>query len=245
MINNNNILPYFRKDMSTLLTISAIAIALLMLASQLVFSNNILLLLQPAQAQSNLTFKTPSPADGTATQYGSSASITFDAQGEKFITSEQLEANGTYQITDSSSGQVLYSGSMVRVEGCCLSSPSNGDKINLILSQKTPSTGSGDFILITTSCSTSASNSIDVQDTTSDDDIGSFSGPVECSSSSSQGGGNATTTTAHPSSSSSSSLTGTTTTTAQDRDSDGDGIPDLSDRCTHNSNPRCFKEAAT
>jgi hypothetical protein len=28
-------------------------------------------------------------------------------------------------------------------------------------------------------------------------------------------------------------------------DGDGDGIPDSSDRCTHNSNPRCFKEGDT
>ena len=34
-------------------------------------------------------------------------------------------------------------------------------------------------------------------------------------------------------------------TTTQSRDSDGDGIPDSSDRCTHNSNPRCFKEDTT
>ena len=60
---------------------------------------------------------------------------------------------------------------------------------------------------------------------------GSFSGAVECSS---QGGGGNTTTT-QPSSS---SMTGTSTT----QDSDGDGVSDSSDRCTHNSNPRCFKE---
>jgi len=207
-----------------------------MLAIPLVFSNNILL--QPVQAQSNLTFKTPTPANGTATQYGPSASITFDAQGEKFVSSSQLQANGTYQITESSGGQILYSGSMIRVEGCCLSNPSNGDRINLLLSQETPSTGSGDFILITTSCSTSASNSIVVQDQTSSEDIGSFSGPVECSSSSSssQGGGDTTT-----QSSTSSSMTGTTT----QQDSDSDGIPDSSDKCPHNSYHRCFKEADT
>jgi hypothetical protein len=28
----------------------------------------------------------------------------------------------------------------------------------------------------------------------------------------------------------------------QSRDGDGDGIPDSSDNCTHDSNPRCFKE---
>jgi hypothetical protein len=42
---------------------------------------------------------------------------------------------------------------------------------------------------------------------------------------------------------SSSSMTGTNTT--QNRDSDGDGIPDSSDKCTHNSNLRCFKEGDT
>jgi hypothetical protein len=41
-----------------------------------------------------------------------------------------------------------------------------------------------------------------------------------------------------------------TATTAQDsnrdsRDGDGDGIPDSSDRCTHNSNSRCYKEEGT
>jgi hypothetical protein len=41
---------------------------------------------------------------------------------------------------------------------------------------------------------------------------------------------------------SSSSMTGTNTTA---QNSDGDGIPDSSDRCTHNSNLRCFKEGDT
>jgi hypothetical protein len=57
-----------------------------------------------------------------------------------------------------------------------------------------------------------------------------FRGPVECS----KGEG---------STASSSSMTGTNTT--QNRDSDGDGIPDSSDKCTHNSNLRCFKEGDT
>jgi hypothetical protein len=53
-----------------------------------------------------------------------------------------------------------------------------------------------------------------------------FQGPVECSSS--QGGGTAQSMTA-----------GTTT-----QDSDGDGIPDSSDKCANNSNARCYREAA-
>jgi hypothetical protein len=32
--------------------------------------------------------------------------------------------------------------------------------------------------------------------------------------------------------------------TTQDRDDDGDGVPDSSDRCHNTSNPRCFKEGA-
>ena len=35
---------------------------------------------------------------------------------------------------------------------------------------------------------------------------------------------------------------GSNSNNGDDRDSDGDGIPDSSDSCTHNSNPRCFKE---
>ena len=77
----------------------------------------------------------------------------------------------------------------------------------------------GDSLSITTSCSTADYNSIDVSGSTVDD-FGDFRDAVECSS---QGGGSKQFT-------SSSSMTGTA------QDSDGDGIPDSSDRCTHNSN---------
>ena len=159
------------------------------------------LLLQPAQAQTNLSFRTPIPANGTDSTQGNA--LTFDAQGETFISSERLEANGTYQITDSSSGQVLSSGSISRVQGCCLSNPSNGDKITILA-------GPGNTQILT-SCSTSASNNIGVGGD-------NYFGPVECSSSSSQGGNSTT---------QSSSSPGTTT-----QDIDGDGIPDSSDKCT-------------
>ncbi|MDQ3836361.1 MAG: hypothetical protein M3270_05440 [Thermoproteota archaeon] len=33
--------------------------------------------------------------------------------------------------------------------------------------------------------------------------------------------------------------------TGSSQDGDGDGIPDSSDRWTHSSNPRCFKEETT
>jgi hypothetical protein len=214
-----NIIPYLRNNISISLALSAIA--LLLLASPLIPLSNPLL--QSAQAQTNLRFSTPIPANGTDSTQGNA--LTFDAQGETFISSERLEANGTYQITDSSSGQVLSSGSISRVQGCCLSNPSNGDKITILA-------GPGNTQILT-SCSTSASNNIDILP----GDLG-YSGPVECSSSSSSSsqGGNST---AQPSSSS--PVTGAAT----QQDSDGDGIPDSSDKCTHNSNPRCFKEGDT
>jgi hypothetical protein len=230
MTNN---MRYLRKETSsTLLTISA-AIALLLLASPLILSN---FLLQPVQAQTTLSFKTPIPANGTG--YALGGALTFDAQGDTFRSSDQLETTGTYTITDISTG-INSSGSIIGVHGCCLSNPSNGDKITLDALQGSSS------IFIDTSCSTSANNNISLQNVESGA-ILDFSGPVECSSSSSSqgGGGNTSTTTAQPSS----SLTGTTTTT-QDRDSnsrdgdgDGDGIPDSSDKCPHNSHHRCFKE---
>ena len=57
MINN---IPFSRKEVPTLLALSA-AIALL-LASPLLLSN---LLLQPVQAQTPLSFRTTEPAEGT------------------------------------------------------------------------------------------------------------------------------------------------------------------------------------
>jgi len=74
---------------------------------------------------------------------------------------------------------------------------------------------------------------------TSDDTIllgelgvfGIFNGDVECSSSSQEGRGGGDTTTQSSSMAAGSSQGG-----------DRDGVPDSSDKCTHSSNPRCFKD---
>ena len=71
-------------------------------------------------------------------------------------------------------------------------------------------------------CSTSNINDISIMFTENGADFGTFHGAVECS----QGGDTQ-------------SMTGS----SQDRDSDGDGIPDSSDRCVSNSNQRCYKES--
>ena len=223
MINNNNILSYFRKYISTLLTLSTAAIGVLILASPLL-SN---ILLQPAQAQTTtITFKTPKPAEDPPSE----VALTFDAQGTTSSSDPQTAkiTNGTIQITNSSSGQIRYTGKFFG--GSFTNNTSGGSIIGVGFIQPT-----GTNFDFSTSCSTSDANFISVEiHGNGGNPGGSFglNGPVECSSSSSSQGGGGNTTAQQ----SSPSMTGTA------QDSDSDGIPDSSDKCTHNSNPRCFKE---
>jgi hypothetical protein len=219
-------IPYFRKISISLA--SSTAILMLLLASPLVLSN---FLLQPVQAQTAMSFRTPTPAEGTMSESpieGEEATLTFDAQGTRLVTPYKLDTNGAYQITSKQDGKILLSGSLPTVQGCCLTNDSSTGKPIHLLGEPV---GAG--ILISTSCSTLATNHIDVLRLgPSAGDIAHFQGPVECSSQ----GGNTTT---NQQEYSSSSMTGSS------QDSDGDGIPDSSDKCTHNSNHRCFKEGDT
>jgi len=155
-----------------------------------------------------------------------SASLTFDVHGTQLVNSEKLTANGAYKVTSNQNGQILISGTIKQVEGCCLTNDSsNGKPIRLVDNPGAP------YIVISTSCSTSATNQIDISDYASGGDpVGHFQGPVECSPQ----GGNSTANQQQPS-----SMTGTTTK----QDSEGDGIPDSSDRCASNSNQRCYEES--
>jgi hypothetical protein len=213
-------IPYLRKGISST-SIALFAIALL-LSSPLVLSN--ILLLQPVQAQTNLSFRTPTPASGTSHTTGAEVSLMFDAQGTSSSIDPQTAAitSGTMEITED--GQRAYSGN---IQGGTYNNNTSGG----ILSAYGPIDQIGDTFYIDATCGTSVNNpiSVDIQISGGGGTI-HFNGPVECSSSSQ--GGNSTT--------QSSSSPGTTTT----QDSDGDGIPDSSDRCTHNSNLRCFKEEA-
>ena len=130
--------------------------------------------------------------------------------------------NGTIQFQTPPNGGTIYNGKIL--EGTFI----NDSRHGAFLSFTAEFQNFG--LTIQSRCSTAEFNSIAVF---FDEATSTFNGPVECSSSSQGGGGNTT----------SSSMTGTTTTTQND--SDGDGIPDSSDRCTHNSNPRCFKEGDT
>jgi hypothetical protein len=209
-------IPYMRKKIpSTLLALSAIA--LLLLASPLVISN---ILLQPVQAQTELTFQTPKPATGSDPN-GNTISVTFYAQGTPSTSNPSqvdiTQGNFTYEVDDNP-----YPGGITSVS---FTNNTSGGSISFVTS-----VGVSPFT-VTSDCSTSDKNEIRLSARL--ESTYTLEGPVECTSSSlssSQGGGNTT----------SSSMTGATTT--QDRDNDGDGIPDSSDRCTHNSHHRCFKE---
>jgi hypothetical protein len=145
---------------------------------------------------------------------GEQVTLTFDAQGTRLVTPYKLDSSGEYQIASKQDGKILSSGSLPAVQGCCLTNDSSMGKPIHLLGEPV---GSG--ILISTSCSTSATNHIDVLRLgPGATDIAHFQGPVECS----QAGG---------------------ADSNSGGDGDGDGIPDSSDNCRNNSNPRCYKEA--
>src|SRR5688572_24214560 len=103
------ILSYFRKDTSTLLAFSAIA--LLLLASPLLPLSNFLL--QPVQATTYTSVQTPNPVALGDNCNVANATITFDAQGSPSSGPPSVTlTSGTFQITDSSSGQILWSGDL-------------------------------------------------------------------------------------------------------------------------------------
>jgi hypothetical protein len=221
----NNTKSYFRKDTSTLF-ISSAAMAML-LSSTLLLSNT--LLLQSVQAQTAMTFQSPTAAGGNFRCANVVATVTFDAQGT--ASSDFQSANitgGTFQVIYSRTGDTAYSGS---INSGTFTNDNSGGTLEIYgvvnnADSLFPSCASqGSHLQISTTCSGSNENTIDVYN---EDNYGSilgvFSGAVECS----QGGG-----TTQPTSS---------MAAGSSQDSDRDGIPDSSDKCTHNSNPRCFKE---
>jgi hypothetical protein len=234
-----NIIPYLRNEMSFSLALlsAAATIVLLMFTSPLVLS-----LLQPAQAQSSVSFRTVQPAQGTLCT-GEQAYLTFDAQGTTTSGSTILKmTGGTFQITDSSSSrQILYSGNIQRGEF-----NDNGQEakislayfVNHVSDTAHPCTATNDLFFIYSSCSTSESNSITTHFSSGNEP---FTGGVECSIGDNDN--NTTTTTTQQPSSSSSMSGSTTTTTTQDRDRDG--IPDANDNCPNLSQTRCYKEGNT
>jgi hypothetical protein len=158
--------------------------------------------------------------------------LTFDAQGTATpsgpqgakITNGTIQEHIPYKNPDGSGPPQTLTGNITSGYYITTRSP-NGIQFYATI-QNT------DF-LVESACNASGENPIEVNPGYSSGGIfsgGIFRGAVLCPLSQSGGGD----TTAQPSS----PMTGTTTSLGGDRD----GIPDSSDKCTHNSNPRCFKE---
>jgi hypothetical protein len=155
MINN---IPYLRKNTSTLLVLSA-AFALMLSSLILPLPN---LLLQPAQATIIVptSLQTRNPVDLGKSCSDANATLTFEAKGN----GETL-TNGTFQITNSSSGQTMYSG---LIKGGAFTNNTGGGLIFIAgIPNRFPPAPHycaeiGDALSITTSCSTAGSSEIDV-----------------------------------------------------------------------------------
>jgi Thrombospondin type 3 repeat len=231
MINN---IPYLRDKISTFIVLSA-AILMLLLASPLVLSN---FLLQPVQATAQYTsVQTPNSVVLGDTCNVANAELTFDAQGSPSSGSSSTLTSGTFQVTDSSSGQILWSGDLYQGSIGSDGGSNGGPEVDIVYSVDGNNLvcNAGSQLWVTTYCTPGGNTTIALE--TDSGSMGGVTGAVDC--------GFGSDTTAQPSSTStstSSSSSSSATGTAQDSDSDGDGIHDSSDKCPHNSNPRCFKE---
>ena len=147
-----------RKEASTLLVFYAAAILMLLLASPLLPLSNPLL--QPAQAQTLMTFKTPEPASSPF------ADLTFDAHG---ITSTSNPTNveitnGTIQLQ----AQQTYTGEVTHGS---FTNDSSRASINF-----NAKIGNTDYTL-RSGCSSLGDNTIQLSNEAGEQD---FTGPVEC-----------------------------------------------------------------
>jgi hypothetical protein len=226
MINN---IPYLRDKISTFIVLSA-AILLLLLASPLVLSN---FLLQPVQATAQYTsVQTPNSVVLGDTCNVANAELTFDAKGSPSSGSSSTLTSGTFQVTDSSSGQILWSGDLYQGSIGSDGDSNGGPEVDIVYSVDGNNLvcNAGSQLWVTTYCTRGGNTTIALE--TDSGSMGGVTGAVDC--------GFGSDTTAQPSSSS--PMSGTTTHDRDSRDGDGDGIPDSSDRCANNSNPRCYKE---
>ena len=257
MTNNKNSIPYMRKKISSTLLVFSAAIILLLTSPLLPLSN---FLLQPAQAQTTVTFKTPTNTPATNPNEG--WTLTFDVQGtacSSYCNQGRINS-GTFQFNDSTPySDDSDSGKLSNAITSYFTNDSSG--VTIVAYYDGTTRNPTIYYQITTACSTSDDNSISINEQ-GPDGYGpqyTLNGAVECTI----GGGN---TAAEPSSSSPSpSLTvspqgtdrgGSSSSNSTDsnsgsssssngKDSDSDGIPDSSDNCPNHSHHRCFKEGDT
>jgi len=248
----NNIL-HLRK-VSTLLLLSAAIPPVLSTTPLLLFN------IQPAQASSNtnsMIFSTRQPASGTLCT-DEPAVLTFYAHGPISGQTNNVTVQideGDLQITnsssssssgDSNSGTILYSAIPLSGQYIEYNSSQSGTvdvtgqvtgQVDLAPNSNSTCATNGQTLEMsgTWVCFSEKQQNFSIYNEDSKRDFGKFQGQMDCI-------------TVINDAQSSSSMTGSSQERGSsdiNRDSDGDGIPDSSDNCTHNSNPRCFKEEGT
>ena len=243
MTNN---MPYLRKNkISTILVLSAAILMVLSTTPLLLFN------IQPAQASSNtnsMIFDTRQPASGTLCT-GEPAVLNLYAHGpisgQTNNVTVQID-DGQFQIAnstsgDSNSGTILYSTNLLSGQFIEYNSSQSGtvDVTGQVTGQVDLAPNSNNSSCATNGqtlemsgtwvCFSEKQQNFSIYNEDAKRDFGKFQGQMDCI------------TVINNDAQSSSSMTGS----SQERDGDGDsdGIPNSSDRCSNNSNPRCFKEA--
>ena len=251
MINNN--IPHLRKKVSTLLLLSAPILMVLSTTPFLLFN------IQPAQASSNtnsMIFSTRQPASGTLCT-GEPAALTLYAHGpisgQTNNVTVQID-DGQFQITnsssgDSNSGTTLYSTSLLSGQYIEYNNSQSGTvdvtgqvtgQVDLAPNRNSTCATNGQTLEMsgTWVCFSEKQQNFIIYNEDAKRDFGKFQGQMDCI-------------TVINNDAQSSSMTGSSQGTdrggssGNSKDDDGDGVPYSSDKCTYNSNPRCFKEGDT
>ena len=170
-----------RNKIPSLIALSA---AIALLTSTLLPLSNPLLLLQPVQATGIVptSVQTDSPVKLGTSCSSADAALTFEAQGTPSSSdpSSSIVTNGTFQITDSSSGQILWSGNFDPGHGSITDDPRAGWDVDISyrVDGDNPVCGGSGGLEIQTSCPGGDGTTIALY--TDSGSLGNIVGNVDC-----------------------------------------------------------------
>ena len=217
--------PYLRKKISTFIALFGI---LILLSSPQLFKP----LLVQASESNSASMQTAAPADGTVCPSSTVAKIVFDAEGTYSSPYREFtNIRGSFQIYSDASGNFtqLYGGN---INGAEFIPTRAGWSLELIgalegVYNNTTCVPKGSYqIQIVTPCGNPAPITVNLENKLH---LGDFNGRVGCD----------------PSPPQSSMAAGSSQGRDNNRDGDGDGIPNANDNCPNIPNTRCYTEGDT